>query len=41
MGDGDVLGASDGEFVSATIDGEPAVVGELYRRGTQVDVTYL
>jgi eukaryotic-like serine/threonine-protein kinase len=36
-----VLGASDGEFVSATIAGEPAEPGAPYRRGSQVDVVFL
>jgi eukaryotic-like serine/threonine-protein kinase len=35
------FGASDGEFVSAAVDGEPAVVGAPYRRGTQVDLVFL
>jgi eukaryotic-like serine/threonine-protein kinase len=36
-----VLGASDGEFASATIDGEPAEPGAPYRRGSQVDVVFI
>lgn len=36
-----VLGASDGQFVSATIDGEPANPGAPYRRGSQVDLVFL
>ena len=36
-----VFGASDGEFVSATIDGESVSPGDLLRRDTQVDVTFL
>jgi eukaryotic-like serine/threonine-protein kinase len=36
-----VLGASDGEFASATIEGEPAEPGAPYRRGSQVDVVFL
>jgi eukaryotic-like serine/threonine-protein kinase len=36
-----VLGASDGAFVSAAIDGQPAQPGAPYRRGSQVDVVFL
>jgi eukaryotic-like serine/threonine-protein kinase len=36
-----VFGASDGEFVSATLDGESVSPGDQLRRGTQVDVTFL
>jgi eukaryotic-like serine/threonine-protein kinase len=36
-----VFGASDGAFQSATVAGEPASAGGVYRRGTQVDVTCL
>lgn len=36
-----VFGASDGEFVEATLDGEPVPVGELLPRGTEIDVTFL
>jgi eukaryotic-like serine/threonine-protein kinase len=36
-----VFGASDGEFVSATVDGDAVSPGDQLRRGTQVDVTFL
>jgi beta-lactam-binding protein with PASTA domain/serine/threonine protein kinase len=36
-----VFGASDGEFVSAVVDGTPVNPGEPVRRGSQVDLVFL
>jgi serine/threonine-protein kinase len=38
---GDVLGTTDGNVVSISVDGERADVGSTYRRGTAVDVISL
>jgi eukaryotic-like serine/threonine-protein kinase len=35
------FGASDGEFSSATLDGEPVRAGDLVARGVQVDLVFL
>lgn len=35
------FGASDGEFVSASVEGEPVEAGDEFPRGTQVDSTFL
>ncbi len=38
---GEVLGTTQGSFVSLTIDGASAAPGELFRRGTAVDMIFL
>jgi len=38
---GNLLGTTEGTFVSLTINGESAEVGQLFPRGTAVDVIFL
>jgi hypothetical protein len=38
---GELLGTTEGTIQSATIDGNPVAPGDIYRRGTAVDMISL